>query len=184
MLLFAILFACLSAASGFPCLTKHLGKTEPIVKYRLQCCDIQSDSSGSVQGRPNYHLLAGIFHLQMCWKLVYLKPCHLFLSGCICKCEMGGFRPNCLFCLYRYPSVAAKVCFVYLKEIATITGVWFEVGFRGGEMWNATSPSFLTAWLSYLIDVCYPSSHFSTNFMRLFWDLPAKMFWMCTVLPF
>lgn len=66
MLLFAILFVCLSAASGFPCLTKHLGKTEPIVKYRLQCCDMQSDSSGSVQARPNYHLLAGVFHLQMC----------------------------------------------------------------------------------------------------------------------
>lgn len=134
MILFAILFVCLFAGSGFSCFTKHLGKTENIVKYSLQCCDIQFNSSKSVLRRPNYHLLAGIFHLQICWKLVYLKLLYLFLSGCICKCEMGGFRLNCLFCLYRCPLLGTKVCFVHLEGIATIIGFWFDIGFRAGEM--------------------------------------------------
>lgn len=33
----------------FRCFTKHLGKTEHAVKYRLQCCDMQFNSSKSVQ---------------------------------------------------------------------------------------------------------------------------------------
>lgn len=58
---------------------------------------------------------------------------------------------NCLFCLYRYALVWTKVFFVYLKDIGTIIGVWFDIGFRAGEIWNATSPLLLTAWLNYLL---------------------------------